>query len=93
MRELLPYLFILACPVMMIFMMRGMHGGGGHGTAKAENDKQMGHAGHDMRMGQADAGAPNLQAPEERITALEHELAQLRDLQGRQSDQDRVRGR
>lgn len=24
-------LFVLACPLMMIFMMRGMHGGHGHG--------------------------------------------------------------
>jgi hypothetical protein len=28
MKEILPFLLILACPVMMIFMMRGMHGGG-----------------------------------------------------------------
>ena len=27
----LPLLLILACPLMMIFMMRGMHGGHGHG--------------------------------------------------------------
>jgi hypothetical protein len=26
-------LFALACPLMMIFMMRGMHGGHGHGHA------------------------------------------------------------
>ena len=26
MRALLPYLFILVCPLMMLFMMRGMHG-------------------------------------------------------------------
>ena len=26
MRAFLPYLFILVCPVMMLFMMRGMHG-------------------------------------------------------------------
>ena len=31
-------LFVLACPLMMIFMMRGMHGGHGHGG--------QGHAGH-----------------------------------------------
>ena len=28
---LLPLLIILACPLMMIFMMRGMDHGGGHG--------------------------------------------------------------
>lgn len=27
MEEILPFLFILICPVMMLFMMRGMHGG------------------------------------------------------------------
>lgn len=26
MRAILPYLFILVCPLMMLFMMRGMHG-------------------------------------------------------------------
>jgi Protein of unknown function (DUF2933) len=26
MRALLPYVFILVCPLMMLFMMRGMHG-------------------------------------------------------------------
>ena len=31
--SLLPVLLILACPLMMIFMMRGMHGGHGHGQA------------------------------------------------------------
>jgi hypothetical protein len=28
MRSLLPFLFILICPLMMLFMMRGMHGRG-----------------------------------------------------------------
>lgn len=27
---LLPLLLVLACPLMMVFMMRGMHGGRGH---------------------------------------------------------------
>jgi hypothetical protein len=34
MRELLTALIFLACPLMMIFMMRGMHGGG-HGRSHA----------------------------------------------------------
>lgn len=29
---LVPILVALACPLMMIFMMRGMHGHGGHGA-------------------------------------------------------------
>jgi hypothetical protein len=31
MQNLWPWLFVLVCPLMMIFMMRGMGGGGGHG--------------------------------------------------------------
>jgi hypothetical protein len=33
---LLPFLLIVACPLMMIFMMRGMHGGHGSGRGWAE---------------------------------------------------------
>jgi choline-glycine betaine transporter len=33
---LLPLLLIVACPLMMIFMMRGMHGGHGGGRGQAE---------------------------------------------------------
>ena len=33
MAQYLPLLFLLACPLMMLFMMRGMHGG--HGTPPA----------------------------------------------------------
>lgn len=44
-------LLILACPLMMVFMMRGMHGGhGGH----ADGGHTHGVAGDGMR-GQADA--------------------------------------
>ena len=41
-------LLVLACPLMMVFMMRGMHGG--HGD-KAEGGHAHGHAGgcHDSR--------------------------------------------
>jgi hypothetical protein len=28
MKSLLPFLFVLVCPLMMVFMMRGMHGHG-----------------------------------------------------------------
>lgn len=85
MRSLLPFL-LLACPVMMMFMMRGMHGGG-RGTADAKkDDEQMGHPGHDMHLGQAGTGRPDLQTPDERILQLERELAQLRDVRDRQPD-------
>lgn len=86
MRNLLPFIFILACPVMMIFMMRGMHGGG-HGTSKAGHDMHVDH-----QMGHGDVGRAERQAPDERIAALEHELVQLRALQARLADNDRVRG-
>jgi hypothetical protein len=40
----LPVLLVLACPLMMVFMMRGMRGGGGHSAKsldelKAERDQ------------------------------------------------------
>jgi Protein of unknown function (DUF2933) len=35
----LPIVFLLACPLMMIFMMRGMHGGHGHG-GRAQPDQK-----------------------------------------------------
>jgi TolA-binding protein len=34
MRSLLPFIFILVCPLMMLFMMRGMHGHGAHPDEK-----------------------------------------------------------
>ncbi len=35
----LPLLLILACPVMMIFMMKGMHGGGdSHGPERHDDE-------------------------------------------------------
>jgi hypothetical protein len=89
MRNLLPILFLLACPVMMIFMMRGMHGGG-QGTDKAGHDMHMVPADHDTHTGIGSSATPDLQAPDERIAALEHELAQLRSLQNRQSDHARA---
>ena len=85
MRNLLPFIFLLACPVMMIFMMRGMHGGG--------ETKKTSHGAHEgAQMDQRDAAARDLQAPDERIAQLEHEAAQLRALQSRQVDRNRVSG-
>lgn len=37
----LPYLFLIACPLAMMFMMRGMHGGhqmGGNATHAVDSD-------------------------------------------------------
>ena len=72
----LPILIILACPLMMIFMMRGMHGGHGDGD-------QQGHT-HD----QHERIRPDV-AREERIAELEREVAALRD-QSRDRDDVRV---
>ena len=38
---LLPFLLIVACPLMMIFMMRGMHGHGGNAPAEPKPREQM----------------------------------------------------
>ena len=85
MRTLLPFIFLLACPIMMIFMMRGMHGGGG--------TEKTGHATHEVaQKDQRDAAVRDLQSPDERIAQLEHEVAQLRALQSRQVDRNRVSG-
>ena len=62
----LPLLVALACPLMMIFMMRGMK----HG----DHDQHVGHGG-EQRTG---AGVGQADARDERLAALEHEVAELR---------------
>lgn len=62
MREILPFLVALPCLLMMFFMMRGMHGGSNNETGHMNHS---GHAGH---------GA----AADERVAALEREVAQLK---------------
>ena len=61
----LPLLIILACPLMMIFMMRGMHGGHDMGA----QDKDPGHDGQAPRV--------DLHA-DQRIIDLERQVAELR---------------
>jgi hypothetical protein len=70
MRNLLPFIFLLTCPVMMIFMMRGMRGGG-HESSNAR---------HDTHPNRGEAGTPDGQESEARIAQLEREVAQLREL-------------
>jgi hypothetical protein len=36
-QSILPFLLLLACPLMMVFMMRGMGGHGGHGGRGADH--------------------------------------------------------
>ena len=72
MRSLLPFILLLACPVMMIFMMRGMHGGRQQST----------EARHDTHPSRYEAGTANGQESEARIAQLEREVAQLRAVRG-----------
>ena len=61
----LPLLLILACPLMMVFMMRGMHGGHDMGV----EDKDPRHDGH----------APLIDLPDDqRIIDLQRQVAELR---------------
>lgn len=65
MGKYLPLLILLACPLMMIFMMRGMHGG----HDKAAEDPDPRH----------EAPAPGADLPaEQRILVLERQIAELR---------------
>lgn len=66
MQNLWLLLFLLACPLMMVFMMRGMHGGG---------DKA-GHAdtGHDDHV----RDPASADERDRRIAELEHEIVSLR---------------
>ena len=63
MNQLLYLLIVLACPLMMIFMMRGMHGGGHHTM----------HGGAQERPTIVDTDAQDA-----RIAELEREIARLR---------------
>ena len=72
----LPWLILLACPVMMMFMMRGMGGGRsmGHGMRRDGRD--------DLPRDRAAGTPPEAMRPsgdeQARIAQLEREVAQLR---------------
>lgn len=72
MRSLIPLLLVLACPLMMIFMMRGMHGGHGDNEQQTHMHERHNGTGHEAARG-------------ERIAELEREVAALR---GRAGDRD-----
>ena len=61
----LALLLILACPLMMVFMMRGMHGGHDMGA----QDKDPRHQGHAPRVDPL---------ADQRILDLERQVAELR---------------
>jgi len=73
MPQVLFFLLLLACPIAMVFMMRGMHGG--HGHAKAEDGAQHG-AGH----GGCHSGGGHDHEPDE---------SSLDDLRSRRAELDR----
>jgi hypothetical protein len=75
--QYLPVLFLLACPLMMIFMMRGMGGGMNHGSMNHGADSQP------HQDGATDAP--------QRIAALEAEVAALRSHQARTEHRDGAR--
>lgn len=64
MLQYLPLLFLLACPLMMIFMMAGMHGS--HGSSQ-----------HDTSAATGDPGGDR--ATESRVAELERQVQTLRD--------------
>jgi hypothetical protein len=74
----LPLLLILACPLMMIFMMRGMHGGHDMGA----EDKDPGQD------GQAPPVDPRA---DKRIIELERQVAELRAARDRAESDARRR--
>lgn len=68
--SLLILLLVLACPLMMVWMMRGGHGGHGHGTRGGGHDHM--HAGG----GESPAGR-SLDELRARRDELDAEIAQL----------------
>jgi hypothetical protein len=73
----LPLLFLLACPLMMMFMMRGMSSGGrsvGHDVQEPDAD---GHKGFGPAEDIAELSVPTPHE-RERIARLEREVAELR---------------
>ncbi len=66
---------LLACPLMMVFMMRGMHSG--HGSSVSAGDGSA---------GARESDSPDTQASDARIAQLERELASLRSAPGDQPD-------
>ena len=66
---LLPFLLLLACPLLMVFMMRGMS----HGSHNGDGRHSTHGCGHD-----AAEKDPAAKATDDRLRALEDELASLR---------------
>jgi hypothetical protein len=67
MKDILPLLLLLACPLMMIFMMRGMHGGGHSRAAETHPDDLSAAELRRLR----DESDQRLQALDERVQHVE----------------------
>jgi DUF2933 family protein len=65
MGKVLLFLVVLACPISMIFMMRGMHGGGHAESREAPRDPEV----------------IDTTAQDARVAELEREIARLREAQ------------
>jgi hypothetical protein len=72
MRSLLPFLFILICPLMMLFMMRGMHG---HGARPAEKGVADAHGIPDAEQGQIAELREQRDRLEARVDELEAQMS------------------
>ena len=65
MSNALPLLFLLlACPLMMIFMMKGMHGGGGHDASADHQHSPAEPDGRDRRIADLEQQVADLRAQE-----------------------------
>lgn len=75
MRALLPFVFILICPLMMLFMMRGMHGRGAR-SAEPDTTGQRGvrEAGDEAQRAELREQRDRLEA---RVDELEAQLARI----------------
>lgn len=76
MRSLLPFIFILICPLMMLFMMRGMHGRGADSADQhARSDEQgMLAAGEDQQIVELRQQRDQLEA---RVDELEAQMGRI----------------
>lgn len=86
MKALLPFLFILICPLMMLFMMRGMHGHGAHA-----GDQHPGPGQESVLEGREDPEVATLLEQRDRLEARVEELeAQMSRFQRAQEAESRV---
>jgi Protein of unknown function (DUF2933) len=86
MRSLLPFVFILICPLMMLFMMRGMHGRGAHSADQQARSDQQG-----MLAAGEDPQIVELRQQRDRLEARVDELeAQMNRIEGPREAESRV---